>query len=539
MLFEYFDSITPDVLPAITLHPRIQHYTHRAVQYSLKHPDAFEHVDICGTFSTLFPSLIARFKDEEVTQPHNTIPLKCGSSLATPPSKRCQPSVTVGSDLHQLFNSDTSNLPLTFRAPLLKVSDLGNAARDVFDETSTATSWGHTMAPPPKHATSSPSPPHPPAVRKRPTLEPVFQPLSDGETLPYTNAAKRSFDGNLLTHPAVDSLLTPRDHLLTVHDVIEAFAMGKVPLGSESVYFNYSNMEPWNPYYLQIVPKARAEPEHFIASKFGLLHVYPDGENDLQSFADWSREATMFCLLRQIPFFRHYLLKKALWHWLRNAKRHRFKRLCIKMENSCVKFYPIFRDGLLRVQHLCEELSTVSFCTLTPLGDYTPANYSTELTLSKSKAQLLLSRYFKYCSRVITEAVSSVQSLLSDLEKKRNHQPLVCDLPLSLQRENNTRMEKEFQMVRHRASQISNYVALADHIVMSCLVHLARQNAGKWLHLTLEPPSNLSEYKGEEAEEAIGSNNKGGGDSDEANKALLCIQISINRDSGDHSFIFE
>lgn len=513
----------------------IQHYAHRAVQYSMKHPEALDHVDVCGKFAALFPSLIDKFRNEALSCSYSYAnrPLRWGTSLAVPPAKKHHRSPSLENELHQLLNSDTSNLPLTFRAPLLRVSDLGNAAEDVFDEITTA-KWRHVEPLPSKHTAHSPVSPPLLAVRKRPVLEPVFQSSSTGDTLLGTNATKRSCEGGLLTHPAVEDILSPRSHLQTVHDIIEAFATGRTPLGADSVYFNYSTTEPWSPYFLHMVPKTKAEPEHFIASKFGLLHVYPDGENDLQSFADWSREASMFCLLRQIPFFRHYLLRKALWHWHRNAKRHQFNRLCLRMENSCVKFYPIFRDALQKVQHLCEELSTVSFYTLVPLGDYTLATYNNELTLTKSKAQNLLSRYFKYCSRVITEAVTSMQSLVSDLEKKRNHRPLVCDLPLSLQRENHTRMEKEFQIVQHRASRIGNCIALADRIVMSCLVRLAQQNTKEWLQLTLESPSTLPENKGGAVGGAVDSNKGEATDSDsKSDKALLCIHIIIDKDSGE------
>ena len=532
-LLNYFDTITPNVLPNICLHPVVQHYAHRAVQYALKHPEALEHVGVCAKFATLFPNLIDRFRNEEL--PYAATPPRHGASLAAPAAKRRHRSLTVGNELQQLLNSNTSNIPLTFRAPLLSLSELHTAARDVFDEI-TRTKWKHDVEPSPsKQAVTTPVSPPPLLARKRPLLEPVFRSPSTGGTSPGADASKRPSYG-MLKQSVVGGYLSSKVHFETVHDVIEAFATGKIPSESESVYLNYSNTEPWNPYFLQIVPKTKAELEHFIASKFGLLHVYPDGENDLQSFAEWSREASMFCLLRQIPFFRHYHLRKALWLWHRNARRHQFNRLCSIMENSCVKFYPIFRDGLLKVQHLCEELSTVSFYILTPLGDYSLTTYDNELSLSKSKAKALFSRFFKYCSRVITEVVSNVQGLVSELEKKRNHRPLVCDLPLSVQRGNHTRMEREIQTAQHRATKIGSYIALAEHIVASCLIQLARKNANEWLQLTLQTPSHLVEHVGVAVGGVIDPSKAGAVDlGNETNKALLCIHIRIDKGSGELS----
>eukprot|EP00731_Ephydatia_muelleri_P030623 Em0022g137a len=529
-LLNYFDTITPNVLPNICLHPVVQHYAHRAVQYAVKHPEALEHVGVYAKFATLFPNLIDRFRNEEL--PYAATPPRHGASLAAPAAKRRHRSLTVGNELQQLLNSNTSNIPLTFRAPLLSLSELHTAARDVFDEI-TRTKWKHDVEPSPsKQAVTTPVSPPPLLARKRPLLEPVFRSPSTGGTSPGADASKRPSYG-MLKQSVVGGYLSSKVHFETVHDVIEAFATGKIPSESESVYLNYSNTEPWNPYFLQIVPKTKAELEHFIASKFGLLHVYPDGENDLQSFAEWSREASMFCLLRQIPFFHHYHLRKALWLWHRNARRHQFNRLCSIMENSCVKFYPIFRDGLLKVQHLCEELSTVSFYILTPLGDYSLTTYDNELSLSKSKAKALLSRFFKYCSRVITEVVSNVQGLVSELEKKRNHRPLVCDLPLSMQRGNHTRMEREVQTAQHRATKIGSYIALAEHIVASCLIQLARKNANEWLQLTLQTPSHLVEHVGVAVGGVIDPSKAGAVDlGNETNKALLCIHIRIDKGSG-------
>ena len=46
-------------------------------------------------------------------------------------------------------------------------------------------------------------------------------------------------------------------------------------------------------------------------SSFGVLHVYPDQPADSLTLAQWQREAVLYKAISAIPFFKHYLVRKA------------------------------------------------------------------------------------------------------------------------------------------------------------------------------------------------------------------------------------
>lgn len=65
------------------------------------------------------------------------------------------------------------------------------------------------------------------------------------------------------------------------------------------------------PYDLVVVPKWLADPEHYVFSPFGVLHVHPEEGSDALTLGAWHREAMLWQLMQHIPFFRLFLVRKA------------------------------------------------------------------------------------------------------------------------------------------------------------------------------------------------------------------------------------
>lgn len=51
-------------------------------------------------------------------------------------------------------------------------------------------------------------------------------------------------------------------------------------------------------------------PEHYVFSTFGVLHVFPNGSSINMSLADWQKEAVLFNAVSKIPFFKYFIMKK-------------------------------------------------------------------------------------------------------------------------------------------------------------------------------------------------------------------------------------
>lgn len=66
------------------------------------------------------------------------------------------------------------------------------------------------------------------------------------------------------------------------------------------------------PYNLIVVPPSKVNPEHYIFSPFGILHVHPVEGSETMTLGTWHRNSTVWHELQRIPFFKNCLLRKAL-----------------------------------------------------------------------------------------------------------------------------------------------------------------------------------------------------------------------------------
>ena len=97
----------------------------------------------------------------------------------------------------------------------------------------------------------------------------------------------------------------------------------------KSFYLNFETIDDYKPYNLVTVPKAmvsyrvtnvnhnihrfiykKANPEHFIFSVFGVLHIIPNEECENLTLAEWNRHAVLWNACTKIKFFKEFLFRK-------------------------------------------------------------------------------------------------------------------------------------------------------------------------------------------------------------------------------------
>ena len=59
----------------------------------------------------------------------------------------------------------------------------------------------------------------------------------------------------------------------------------------------------------------QVNPEHFVFSTFGVLHVVPKEPNESMELGEWQREAVLWSAVSTIPFFKNYLVMKMFDRW--------------------------------------------------------------------------------------------------------------------------------------------------------------------------------------------------------------------------------
>jgi hypothetical protein len=491
-VLEYMAEISPEERSALISSPVVEHYLHRLVKHAGKY---HTHEDLMNSLTEYFPTEIALFQETE---------LPCSFSYTDMEQREPSTATSLSTSRRKstgdpLFQYRPNSLPATYRAPQVNLKDIKKAsfsvaqeARDLeksvsssSDKTRSVGSVGlhHRRRKTRRSRRSDPNIIKPAlvAVLKSELDDPQFKASKSGTSLfPQKRLSSQVL---LQTFPVSINGMPLRD----AFDVIDAFASGLLQSEAESVYLNYSHLDRCNPYDLSVTLRTKVMPEYFIISNFGIIHVFPDGTSDFQTFAEWLREASMFTLMRQIPFFREYKLKRTFWQWHRAVKSVKFHRLVGKMNRTCIRFFPLYADALLKLQHLSEELLTIPFHHLKPLSEYTLDTMEYSLQGSQKKAHQFLLKYFKYCRRIICNAIDTSRKRANDLETEHLHQQFVPEEPLSIQRRRHEKLERDLKAAMYQGERVPDFVSVAEQLVYNCLLKLAREAADSWKEVFICP----------------------------------------------------
>ena len=76
-----------------------------------------------------------------------------------------------------------------------------------------------------------------------------------------------------------------------------------------------STPERYAPYELEVLPQAPALGTYFTVTPTGVTQYAKGQASEMTPMADWLRERELFSLLRSIPFFNQYILRRAYNAW--------------------------------------------------------------------------------------------------------------------------------------------------------------------------------------------------------------------------------
>ena len=484
-MIDYLSKLSESDRHELSTEPDIIHYMHRTLHYVDNTQFTDGDLDIIQSLSALFPGVVNQCrKEKSLSGSYN---LLLSTSVARSRHSRRHHTrrrvVSLDSGLTKLLRYSPEQIAATFKGPRLQLNELVQAASVVSQEltlqTKTALSPTHLQS----HLQT---PAHHPSEAHKPPLSPVYHcQLEADKELPtgVKPSCAREVQFDRTTKPRNEKPLESKLH--TAYDVIAAFATGSLKAGAESVYLNSQPSSPWNPYNLIVVPKTRANPDHYLISKFGILHVQPGGSSDLQSFADWLREAGLFSLCQQIPYFRQFLLRKMFRCWFHNMCYCQFVRLYSEVDRVGLRFFPNFHEAVDKIHSLNTELLTIPTHTLKPLGGYSADALEKNTEEIEAKTHRLLQRYFKYCKRVVSQAINTTRMQMEQLEEEKRHKPFVSDSPISVQVAQHAELEHKLEVARYRTSRLPDFVRLAEQMMAACLLQLARQSARSWVEDTL------------------------------------------------------
>ena len=274
--------------------------------------------------------------------------------------------------------------------------------------------------------------------------------------------------------------------LETGYDVVRTFALGAMPNTSQEVFLNYGESKPWDPYNLKVVPQINRNPDHYVATKFGFLHVYPDGESEQQSFAAWSRDSVVFHIIRQIPAFRDYLPRKMMKVWHGNVQWRKFVSARKMVYNVGFRFHPPFMITLWKINSLCNDLMSLDVHSVSPLKLYQEQEYLEIVKGSEKKLLKYLRKFLKYIEKIFSNAVFEIEARVLELETQKRHMPFVSDIPISIQKEGHLKLEEDLLESVSRRAQIDRLKQSCRHIVGHHLTEMAEISVRQWMDIVIK-----------------------------------------------------
>ncbi|XP_019379303.1 PREDICTED: dynein heavy chain domain-containing protein 1, partial [Gavialis gangeticus] len=213
------------------------------------------------------------------------------------------------------------------------------------------------------------------------------------------------------------------------------------------------------PYSLAAVPKARAAPQHYVFSPFGVLHVQRGQGAEALALGAWHREAVLWGLLRSIPVFRHCLLRAAFARW----------------RARLLQAVPHFGTALLHISRLLQELRSVHWLPQDDTRSFSFPELQRALAQEKSRARGLLAHCLALCTTILELVRNDTYRMAQGLQGGTQ----VCGHPQAGGSAHQQRLQSEGMQRWHRAAerwlgQLGSLARLVNLLVAQSLVSMVQ-----------------------------------------------------------------
>ena len=241
------------------------------------------------------------------------------------------------------------------------------------------------------------------------------------------------------------------------------------------VYLNRRESQSFNYYNLVVVDKRHLNPEHFIVSKSGIVHVKPSGIQEHLSPREWYREATLHRALSRIPFVRTFLARKALIQWRQSIQNGRINRSTQQLNERMLMTQPLLATTALELKKLLQMLHGWKFISIDV--DYCYSIDELEDVIDKSLAECKkrMSRVLFDIQHVLGKTRQKAYQWLQELEDVRRNLPLISGLPLSVEKQQRQDLEREICKARSQLMSLGRFCRCMGELVMAELTDVARE----------------------------------------------------------------
>ncbi|XP_013418883.1 dynein heavy chain domain-containing protein 1-like [Lingula anatina] len=269
---------------------------------------------------------------------------------------------------------------------------------------------------------------------------------------------------------------------MTGREAVEYFGklyhVGKI----KHMYFNIAPHRHFRPYDLVAVPQNKANPEHYVFSTFGVLHVYPDQPSENMTLGEWHREAVLYAAVRSIPFFKYFLVRKALRCWHATKKQTDFAEVRDVIKNTLLPNVPCFGAALLQIAKLLHELLTVQFLPDEQDKRYLLPEFENIVNYKNIQAERFLERFFRYGKLIVDTVKEDCFKRLRYCEEQVKHKTVFTKDSLHLQKQKKEQREANLRKAKEETGCLGNFVRLVDQVMLAYLVDLAKRNVSVFVY---------------------------------------------------------
>ncbi|XP_054436597.1 dynein heavy chain domain-containing protein 1 [Pteronotus mesoamericanus] len=261
----------------------------------------------------------------------------------------------------------------------------------------------------------------------------------------------------------------------------------------KKIHFLYLNVAPsrhFRPYSLVVVSPNKVNPEHYIFSPFGILHIHPVADTETITLGTWHRHSVLWQQLQFIPFFKYCLLRKAWARWRKTVKCQGLLRCRTFLGKHLLFVVPHFGAALLHVSRLLQELHSVTWLPQEPDRSYKLLDLQRALAKENHQALRLFSRCLRLCTSILKmvhedtyQMHQGLQQRVKNCKRIRTGQSSVY-----LQRGQCQHLEQKLKQADTWLLQLGQLARLVDYMICQSLVSIIEKEITSFVANILQAP---------------------------------------------------
>ncbi|KAK2874468.1 hypothetical protein Q8A67_021621 [Cirrhinus molitorella] len=280
----------------------------------------------------------------------------------------------------------------------------------------------------------------------------------------------------------------PKYKPLTGTEVVEMLTKEK-PLGEHEFYYMKASEDGlYRPYDLRVVSHSEAGTDYYTNSFTSIIHIQNGHFIEYWNPEEWTRESALWTAVSNIPFFRDYLLRKTFKRWYRNARKATVKSRIDFLPSQLLIAVPQFRDALLHLTRLIEELKQVIWLPHDDLRTYSLLDFQTALLEKNQAAKASLDSYLHCCAAILSKVKNESYQAREELEMKVENSKKFyqSSQSLHLQLTYHRNLQKELSQAEQVLQRLGNLAALAGHMTVQNLVTISKREITAFLNNVLK-----------------------------------------------------